>query len=101
MKRLPELALSAAALLCAPAWAQIDPDRARQNYLDLLSGRKQPHEMTPRELQQVRQYDATVRTAPKRPPDNRARCREQNATSQPVTPLEDAVLDLKCSQRPE
>lgn len=101
MKRVPELALLVAALLCAPAWAQIDLDRARQNYLDLLSGRKQPHELNARELQEVRQYDATVRTAPTRPPDSKARCREQNATSQPVTPLEDAVLDLKCSQRPE
>jgi hypothetical protein len=101
MKRLSAAALSAAFLLPAPAWAQFNYDRAQQNYADLLSGRKQPHDLSPRELHEVREFDVAVRAHPKQPPDTKANCRERNATSQPPTPLEDAVLDLKCSQRPE
>lgn len=99
MKLLPAWGLVAAALLCSPAWAQLD--RARQNYLDLLSGRKQPHELSPQELHEVREFDAAVRAHPNQRPNTRAECRERNASPRPITPLEDAVLDLKCSQRPE
>lgn len=102
MKDLTTAILSAAALLMsAPAFAEFDYDRAQQNYMDLLSGKKQPHDLTPTELYDVRQFDAAVRAHPKPLPDTKANCREHNATSQPPSPLEDAVLDLKCSQRPE
>ena len=99
--RLAAAILSTALLISTPAAAHFDYNRAQQNYMDLLSGKKQPHDLTARELFEIRQFDAAVRTNPKPLPDTRTNCRERNATSQPPSPLEDAVLDLKCSQRPE
>jgi hypothetical protein len=101
MKRLAAWGLVAATFLCSPAVAQLNYDRARQNYMDLLSGRKQPQDLSPRELYEVREFDAAARAFPRQLPETKARCRERNASSQPTTPLEDAVLDLKCSQRPD
>ncbi|MBA2918660.1 hypothetical protein GON01_12205 [Sphingomonas sp. MAH-20] len=102
MKSLAAAALLAALLLPAPAAAQYDYDRALQNYRDLQAGRKQPQELTPLELEEIRRLDAAVRAGadlgPIQLPDTEARCRERNATAHP-TPLEEAVLSLKCSQR--
>ena len=101
MKGLTAAILPAALLMSAPAFAQFNYDRAQQNYMDLLSGKKQPHDLTPTELYEVRQFDAAVRANPRPLPDTKANCRERNATAQPPSRLEEAVLDLKCSQRPE
>ena len=101
MKRLSAAILSAALMLPAPVLAQLNIDRAQRNYMDLLSGRKQPHDLSARELYEVRQLAAAIRDHPMQLPDTKAACRERNATSPPTTPLEEAVLDLKCSQRPE
>lgn len=102
MKNLAAAALSAVLLLSAPAAAQYDYERARQNYLDLQAGRKQPQDLTPLELEELRRLDAAVRAGtdvrPIQLPDTKARCRERNATEHP-SGLEEAVLSLKCSQR--
>jgi hypothetical protein len=98
MKSLAAAALLAALFMPAPASAQYDYDRALQNYLDVQAGRKQPQDLTPLELEELRQLDAAVRAGPVQLPDTKARCRERNATEHP-TRLEEAVLSLKCSQR--
>ena len=102
MKSLAAAALLGALLMPAPASAQYDYDRARQNYLDLQAGRKQPRDLTPLELEEIRRLDAAIRAGarlgPIQRPDTKARCRERNATAQPSA-LEEAVLSLKCSQR--
>jgi hypothetical protein len=102
MKGLAAATLLAALLLPAPASAQYSDDRALQDYLDLQAGRKQPQDLTPLELEELRRLDAAVRAGtdvrPIQLPDTKARCRERNATEHP-TKLEEAVLSLKCSQR--
>ena len=87
--------------LCAPCTAQTSYDRAYSNYRAIASGQKSWHDLTPIEADEVRQLDAALRAVPRLERDTRARCRMRNKTSDVPSTLEEAVLDLKCSQQPE
>lgn len=94
-------AIILALVLCAPCWAQVDLDRAQTNYAGLLSGQKQPYQLTPIELEEVRLLNAKLRARPQMERDTKAKCTARNRESASPSLLEEAVLDLKCSQRPD
>lgn len=84
-----------------PASAQLNADRAIQNYRDLNAGRRQLADLTPFERAEVAEVDKIVRS---RKLDERSaaqRCRDEelHASDGTVTHLERRVIELKCSQR--
>ena len=94
------LLVAAAVCLAAPALAQGNIERAQRNYFDVMAGRKQLHQLTPTELEEVRLLDAAKRGLEPHKLDTKSECLEREKRSDTPSTLEDSILDLKCSQRP-
>jgi len=73
---------------------------AVRNYKALLAGQKQLFELSPVERQNVIELDKWLRSTPGiATSETKERCRERLASRSPSA-LEEALIDLKCSQRP-
>jgi len=94
------MSIGLAAMLATAASAQLNYDRARRNYLGLQAGQVQLGQLSPIELEEVRQLDQGVRTQGLPQRDTRRRCKALLTGGKPTTTLEEAVNDLKCAQRP-
>ena len=83
-----------------PALAQSNVERALQNYRGMLAGKTQLYNLSPQERADVLELDRKLRSyQPIRKSETREQCKERLASASP-TGLEEALLDLKCSQRP-
>lgn len=101
MKSVAAAVFAMGVLAGPPASAQLNYDRARHNYWQLMSGQKQLHDLSPVELEEVRRFDAEQRGEKLNGLDTKTECRDRNKTSETPSTLEEAILGLKCSQRPE
>lgn len=97
---VPRLIVAALALAHAGiACAQVDLALVEQRYRELVSGRLSISQLTPSELEELRQYVAAITRASGPRRETRAECMRRNATSENPSSLELSVLDLKCSGR--
>jgi hypothetical protein len=95
------IAIAALAMFAAaPAPDTPQADRAVRNYETVLTGQKQLGDLTPPERLELIQLEEWIRlhdNVP--PPETKEQCKDRLASDTP-SHLEDALLDLKCSQRP-
>ena len=92
------LAFGAAAASPTPTGAGLS--RAVHNYAAMLAGQRQLSDLSPRERLDVIELDRWLRSHDgKLPGQTKEQCRKELGSVTP-TPLGDALLDLKCSQRP-
>lgn len=91
--------LSLPVLMSAPAVAQADLGRTLYNYQQMLAGRKQLHDLSPAERAALLELDRWLRHEGIGPSETKEQCKERLRSGAP-TKLEEALLDLKCSQRP-
>jgi hypothetical protein len=92
-------ALLGLALLAVPVSAQVNVDRAIRNYRALQSGQIQLQDLTPLEREEVAEVDRLIRADARDRLSPAERCLRRNRTSERPSPLEQRLLDLKCSQR--
>jgi hypothetical protein len=85
----------------APPLARSNLERAISNYRALLLGQKQFVDLTPAERLDLIELDKWLRSAPAATSsETKEHCKARLASRSP-SPLEEALLDLKCSQRPD
>ena len=98
--RLAAVALMVQLAVASPALGQADVDRAVHNYQLLLARQKQFYQLTPQERADVLELDRKLRSGETiRAKETKEQCIERLGSENP-THLEQALLDLKCSQRP-
>ena len=83
--------------VAAPVAAQPASPHVQRNYQDVVTSRRQLWDLTPFELEQVREFAALLARMPAPWRETREECLKRNATSDQPSKLEAAVLDLKCS----
>jgi hypothetical protein len=93
-------ALALSALSASPRLTGAGLDRAVHNYEAMLAGQRQLGDLTPQERLEVIELDRWLRAHDgKLPVETKQECEKRLGSATP-TPLGDALLDLKCSQRP-
>ena len=93
-------ALAFAGLSMDPALSGGAIDRAVRNYQAMTAGQKQLGDLTPQEQSDLVELVRWLREHPEAPrPETKQQCEKRLGSVTP-TPLGDALLDLKCSQRP-
>lgn len=92
-------ALLGLVLLAAPAMGQVNVDRAIRNYRAVQAGQIRLQDLTPLEREEVAEVDRLSRAEPGARLTPEERCLRRNRTSETPSPLEQRLLDLKCSQR--
>ena len=99
--RLPAIACLAAVFLAGAAAASVNLDRARQNYIAIMNGTRQLAELTPLEIQELRELDRRIRAdqADERTPRQKCIDEEIEDLGQEPSELALRTIDLKCSQR--
>ena len=100
--RMAILAIAASLLAFpAPAAAQVDPARAIRNYQAVQSGQRPLSDLTPQERAEVAEVDRILRDRDRdrRTPAQRCRDAARGGNAAPPTPLEERLLDLRCSRR--
>ncbi|PEQ12022.1 hypothetical protein B2G71_14695 [Novosphingobium sp. PC22D] len=97
--------LALAATLCAvpqPGAAQIyNEQRAINNYIMIANGRRKLEDLSRIEQREVREVDRLVRGEPRRKPESREACIEDEIAREggSVSYLHSRIIDLRCSQR--
>ena len=92
--------LSLQVLMSSAATAQADLNRTLYNYQQMLAGQKQLHELSPAERAAILELDRWLRDHQGiGPSETKEECKDRLQSAAP-TQLEQALLDLKCSQRP-
>ncbi len=100
MKLLIAVALAWSSAAGGPTLRGVDVDTALRNYEAVLAGQKQLTDLTPKQRFDVIELDRWLRSQQGMPgPETKQQCKERLASETP-TPLGEALLDLKCSQRP-
>lgn len=91
----------AAALVAIGSPASADFERAWQNYHALVNGTRQLAQLTPAEVQELRELDRHIRDrqADKRTPRQKCIDEEIDDLGQEPSNLALRIIDLKCSQR--
>jgi hypothetical protein len=100
MKLLIAAALAWSATASTPTLRGVDVDTALRNYRALLAGQRQLADLPPKQRYDVIELDRWLRSQDgPSGPETKQQCKERLASRTP-TRLEEALLDLKCSQRP-
>ena len=98
--RISKATLAVLLTVSAPAFAQSNVERALQSYKGMLTCQTHLYDLSPQELAAVLELDRKLRFyEPIRKSETIGQCKERLASASP-TGLEEALLDLKCSQRP-
>jgi hypothetical protein len=93
-------AFALGALFADPPLSGGGLDRAVRNYQAMTTGQKQLGDLTPQEGSDVIELARWLREHPGAPPpDTREQCKKRLESVTP-TPLGEALLELRCSQRP-
>jgi len=100
MKLLLTAALALNLVSVGPPFSGSELDRALRNYRALLAGQKQLTDFSLRDRRDVIELDQWLRSHEGIvPSETKEQCKERLASTSPSA-LEEALLDLKCSQRP-
>lgn len=100
MSLLMTAALALDILSASPPLSGTDLDRALRNYRAILAGQTQLFNLTLRDRRDVIELDRWLRSQGRiSPSETKEECKANLASESPSS-LEEALLDLKCSQRP-
>ena len=100
MKLMIAAALAWSATAAGPPLSGVDAQIALRNYEALLAGQVQLGNLSPKQRLDVIELDRWLRSQDgPAGPETKQQCKERLASRTP-TRLEEALLDLKCSQRP-